>query len=157
MIGVIKTFKQPLKLQIFQLLMILSSWWSSEPLMTLASGDQLLSRCFWWRQLLMIFRTTCLHNFLSSEPLFFRCYKLPSCWFHCSHLFFHNLCLIKTLKILSMVSYTWTNISISNWHFLIPCYHQNSKGNGNVKHILCDKSPPFWWWQTLVFKMFNCC
>jgi len=33
-----------------------------------------------------------------------------------------------------MVMYTWTNISISNWQFLIPCYHQNSKGN--VKHIL---------------------
>jgi len=33
-----------------------------------------------------------------------------------------------------MVLHTWTNISISNWQFLIPCYHQNS--NGNVKHIL---------------------
>jgi len=33
-----------------------------------------------------------------------------------------------------MVLHTWTNISISNWQFLIPCYHQNSKGN--VKHIL---------------------
>ena len=31
------------------------------------------------------------------------------------------------LKFLSMVLYTWTNISISNWQFLIPCYHQNSK------------------------------
>jgi len=23
-----------------------------------------------------------------------------------------------------------------------------------VKHILFQQSPPFWWWQTLVFKMF---
>jgi len=33
-----------------------------------------------------------------------------------------------------MVLHTWTNISICNCHSLIPCYHQNSKGN--VKHIL---------------------
>jgi len=26
-----------------------------------------------------------------------------------------------------MVLHTWTNISISNWQFLIPCYHQNSQ------------------------------
>jgi len=26
-----------------------------------------------------------------------------------------------------MVQYTWTNISISNWQFLIPCYHENSQ------------------------------
>jgi len=56
---------------------------------------------------------------------------------------------------LSLVLHTWTNIRIFNWQFLIPCYHQNSKGN--VKHILFQQSPPFWWWQTLVFKMFNCC
>ena len=30
-------------------------------------------------------------------------------------------------KFLSMVLHTWTNISISNWQFLIPCYHQNSQ------------------------------
>jgi len=83
-------------------------------------------RCFWWRQ---HFR-----NILSSEPLFFICFKLPSCWFHCSHLFFQNLSFKRDTKFFSMVLHTWTNISISNWQFLIPCYHQNSKGN--VKHIL---------------------
>jgi len=35
--------------------------------------------------------------------------------------------LLNRLKILSMVLYTWTNISISNWQYLIPCYHQNSQ------------------------------
>jgi len=33
-----------------------------------------------------------------------------------------------------MVLHTWTNISISNWQFLIPCYDQNLKVY--VKHIL---------------------
>jgi len=46
--------------------------------------------CFWWRQLLQ--------NRLSSEPLFFRCFKHPSWWFHCSHLFFQNLCFKETLN-----------------------------------------------------------
>jgi len=32
-------------------------------------------------------------------------------------------------------------LGISNRRFLIPCYHQNSKGN--VKHILFQQSPPF--------------
>ena len=42
-----------------------------------------------------------------------------------------------------MVLQTWTNISISNWQFLIPCYHQNSKGH--VKHILFNSImvPPY--------------
>jgi len=41
--------------------------------------------------------------------------------------------LMRHFKFLSMILHTWTNISISNWHILIPCYHQNSKDN--VKHI----------------------
>ena len=56
-------------------------------------------RCFWWRQLLVTsFWRECfwwrqLQDHLSSEPLFFSCFKFPSCWFHCSDLFFQNLCL----------------------------------------------------------------
>jgi hypothetical protein len=38
-----------------------------------------------------------------------------------------------------MVLYTWTNISLSNWQFLIPCYHQNSQ-RFIVKHILFQHS-----------------
>ena len=37
-----------------------------------------------------------------------------------------------------MVLHTWTNISISSWKFLIPCYHQNFKVY--VKHILFQHS-----------------
>ena len=87
--------------------------------------------CFWWKVLLM---TSSLQEHLSSEPLFFRHFKLLSCWFHYSHLFFQNLCFKETLNFLSMVLHTWTNISISNWQFLILCYHQNSRVY--VKHIL---------------------
>jgi len=47
-------------------------------------------------------------------------------------------------------------LSISNWQFLIPCYHQNLKGDF-AKHPLFQQSPPFWWWQTQVFKKINCC
>jgi len=36
--------------------------------------------------------------------------------------------------------YTWTNISISNWKFLIPCYHQNSQ-EVVFKHILFQQNP----------------
>ena len=39
MLGVIKPFEQPLKLQFSQLLMICISWWSSDLLMKTASGD----------------------------------------------------------------------------------------------------------------------
>jgi len=95
--------------------------------------------CFWWRQLLMIFRTPCLQNLFSSNASLQ--HKLPFCRFHCSHLFFRTYAWIKETKFLSMVLHTWTNISISNWQFLIPCYHQNSKGN--VKHILFQQCSPF--------------
>jgi len=61
----------------------------------------------------------------SSRALLFRCFKLPFCWFLCSLLLFQNLIMIS--NVLSMVLYTWKKISISNWQFLIPCYHQNSK------------------------------
>ena len=112
------------KILSFQLLMIFISWWSSEPLMTSASSEQLLRRCFWWRQLLQ--------NLFSSDASLQ--YKLPFCRYHCSHLFFGTYTFQDT-EFLSMVLHTWTNISISNWHFfLIPYYYQNLKGN--VKHIL---------------------
>ena len=94
--------------------MIFNFWWSSELLMKSASSDLASDEV-----LLMTSASDVLHNHFSSEPLFFRRFKLPSCWFHCCHLLFLH---------------TWTNISISNWQFLIPCYHQNLKGN--VKHIL---------------------
>ena len=96
--------------------------------MTSASDVQLLMRVILMTSASepLVFRTSFLQNaFLQ--------HKLPFCRFHCSHLFFSTYA-FKDTKFLSMVLYTWTNISISNWQFLIPCYHQNSKGN--VKHIL---------------------
>jgi len=67
MLGMIKSFEQPLKLQVSHLLMNFSFWGS----------------CFWW---------TCFWlHLISSGALFFRCIKLPSCWFHYSHLFFQYL------------------------------------------------------------------
>jgi len=117
MIGVIKSsFEQHLKF------LILSAF-----------GDQLLMM----RVLLMtsassgplVFRTSFLQNLFSSDAS--------------SFLFVDSIALIcsskpilefKDTKFLSMVLHTWTNIIISNWQFLIPCYHQNSKGN--VIHIL---------------------
>jgi len=111
MIGVIKSsFEQHLK--------FVSLSASSE----LASDEESVSDdvSFFW--------TSCLQNF-----------KLPSCWFYCSNLFFSSCALTGTLKFLSMVLHTWTNINISNWQFLIPCYHQNSKGNLKHKHLK-------WWW-----------
>ena len=130
MLGVFKSFKQPLKLQFSQLLMIFSSWWSSDLLMKTVSGD--------------------LQNLFSSDASSFL--LVHSISFICSS---KTYALKRDTKFFSMVLHTWTNISISNWQFLIPCYHQNLKDN--VKHILFQQSPPFWWWQTLVFKIFNCC
>jgi len=53
--------------------------------------------------------------------IFFRCFKLQY-KFLCS-----LTCSIRTSmnKTLIMVLYTWTKFSITNWQFLIPCYHQN--------------------------------
>ena len=110
-----------------------SFWWSSEPLMTLASGDL---------QNLFSSEASLQHKLLFVDSIALICSSEP-------------MLLKRHFKFLSMVLHTWTNISIPNWHFLIPCYHQNSKGNG--KHILFQQSPSFWWWQTLVLKMFNCC
>jgi len=137
MIGLIKTtFDTNLKLPVFQLLMIFRT------------SDNV---SFWWttseKVLLMIFKTTFLQMlpcntsfhfvdaiavFCSSEPMYFK--TLNFCPWSC------------TLE--QILAYPIDT-------FLIPCYHQNLKGN--VKHILFQQSPPFWWWQTLVFKMFNCC
>ena len=95
-------------------------------------------------QLLMIFRTFDDVSFRwSSEHLVLRTSFLQMLYWYSSFLFVDSIALIcssepmfylKTLKFLSIVLHTWTNISISSWHFLIPCHHQNSKGN--VKHIL---------------------
>ena len=67
-----------------------------------------------------------LQNLFSSYA--FLQHKLLFCRFHCSLFFLpkpmHDF---KDTRILSMVMHAWTNINISNWHFLIPCYHQNSK------------------------------
>jgi len=111
---------------VFQLLMIFSFWWSSD-----ASDDVRL----WWLASEerasddVSFRTTCLQNLFSSVASSFL--LVDSIALICS---FRTYALIKTLKILSMVLRTWTNISIFNWQFLTPSYHQNLKGN--VKHIL---------------------
>ena len=93
-----------------KLLVIFTFWWR-----------QLLVRVLLMRVLLMIIRTSFVHNLSCNTSFLF-------VKFIALHLFFQNLCLIlKTLIFLSMVLHTWTNISISNWHILIPCYHQNSK------------------------------
>jgi len=75
-----------------QLLVIFSLWWT----------------CFWWHVITL--RALCLQEQFSSDA-----FKLPFCWFLCSLLFFQNLIMIS--NIFSMVLYTWTNISISNWQF----------------------------------------
>ena len=110
---------------------------------SLSASDDLQN--LWWRQLLVTAsEEVLLMTSTSLELLVFRTsflqHKHPSCWFHCSHFFFQNLCLIQRHKILSMVLHTWTNISISDWQFLIPCYHKNLKGN--VKHILFQQRKP---------------
>ena len=148
MIGVIKTtFVTNLTLPVFQLLMIFSSWWSSEPLMTSTSGEQLMRRCFWWRQLLMIFITT----FLQMLPCNTSFHFVDDIALFCSS----ELMYFKTLNFCLWSCTLEQILSYPIDTFLIPCYHKNLKGN--VKHILFQQSAPFWWWQTLVFKMFNCC
>jgi len=121
MLGVIKSFEHPLKLQFSQLLMIFISsdvncfWWS----------------CFWWGVFddVSTSGALCLQNLFSSDASSFL--LVDSIALICSS---RTYALKRDTKFLSMVLHTWTNISISNWQFLIPCYHQNSKGN--VKHIL---------------------
>jgi len=114
----------------------LSFWWSSAPddlqifWWKLLMVILLLMKCFWWRQ---YFRST-----LSSEPLFFRCFKLPTCWFHCNHLFFQNLCFKVTLNFCLWSCILEQILAYPIDNFLIHCYHQNSKGN--VKHILFQQS-----------------
>jgi len=111
--------------------MIFSFWWSSEPLMTSASGEQLLRRVL-------------LMASASSEPLVFRTSFLQTLQASFFVEFIVLICSsrtytwIKDTKFLSMVLHTWTNISISNWHILIPCYHQNSKVS--VKHTLFQQN-----------------
>jgi len=95
MLDEIKSFEQPFEALILSLLMIFSSWWK------LLLVILLLIRCFIWRQ---HFRST-----LSLEPLFFRCFKLPSCWFHCSRLFFQN---ITRYQIFCLWSYTLEQILV---------------------------------------------
>jgi len=61
-----------------------------------------------------------------------------------------------------MVLYTWTNISNSNWQFLIPCYDQNSL-RFIVKHILFQHIIASWAfhsilgqiWCTLYLSLFG--
>jgi len=94
------------------------SWWTS------ASGDLASDEMLLTNLLLM--------TSLLQEHLYFRCTFLQM--LQVSFLLIPLLSFVlpepyKDIKFLSMVLYTWTNISISNWQFLIPCYHQNSKGN----------------------------
>jgi hypothetical protein len=115
-----------------------SFWWSSafDDLQNLWWRQLLVysfwGGCFWWRQLLMIFRTFVFRtSFLQTLPCNSSFLFVDSIALICSS---RTYAWIIDTKFLSMVLHTWTNISISDWHFLIPCYHQNSKGN--VKHIL---------------------
>ena len=104
-----------------------SFWWSSEPLMMSASGEHLLRRVLLMTSassVPLVFRTSFLQTLQASffvESIALICSSRTYTW-------------IKDTKFFSMVLHAWTNISISNWHILIPCYHQNSKGN--VKHTL---------------------
>ena len=59
-------------------------------------------------------------NVITSGAVLFRRFKLPFYWFLCSLLFFQNLIMI--LKFCLWSCTLWTNISISNWQFLVPCY-----------------------------------
>jgi len=95
-------------------LMSCSFWWSS-------AFDELTSDEL---QLLMNSLLMTRHHFRSAlssraiwlqEQFFSDAFKLPFCWLLCSLLFFQNLLIIS--KILSMVLYTWTDISKSNWQF----------------------------------------
>jgi len=90
---------------------------------------------FWWRY---HFRST-----LSSWALVFRSTSSDALSFLFLG-FFALFCSFRTFvryKILSMVLYTWTNISNTNCQFLIPCYHQNSL-RFIVKHILFQQARP---------------
>ena len=90
-------FWQNLKLPVFQLLIIFSFWWSSEPLMTSASGRQLLMRMLLMRVFLMMSTSGDLQNLFSSDA--FLQLKLPFCRFTCSHLFFITYALFKDTQI----------------------------------------------------------
>ena len=81
--------------------------------------------CFWWRQLLQ--------NLFSSDASSFL--LVDSIALICSFRTLFNL----DTEIFCLWSCTHEQIfSISNWQFLIPCYHQNLKGN--VKHILFQQA-----------------
>jgi len=119
-------------------------------LMTSASGGQLLMRVLLMRLFLMIFITSFLQMHSSSDA--FLQHKLPFCKFHCSSFILLEPTLaLETLKFLSMVLQTWTNISISNWHFLIPCYHQNSKWHCQT-HFVPTNSPFLMMTNTCILK-----
>ena len=93
--------------------------WSTSASSDLASDEVLLTN--------LLLMTSSLQ-----EHLYFRCIFLQM--LQASFLLILLLSFVllepyKDIKNLSMVLYTRTNISISNWQFLILCYHQNSKGN----------------------------
>jgi len=98
------------------LLMNFSLWWSS-------AYDELAYDELAYDDVITSWALCLQEHFWLQEQFSSDAFKLPFCLFLCSLLFFQNLLMIS--KILSMFLYTWTNISISNWQFLIPCYHQN--------------------------------
>ena len=113
----------------FESLRFFISWWTS------ASGDLASDEVLLTNLLLM---TTSLQ-----EHLYFRCTFLQM--LQASFLLIPLLSFVlpkpyNDIKFLSMVLYTWTNISISNWQFLIPCYHQNSKEV--VLNTFCSNNLP---------------
>jgi len=116
---------------------------ASDDTLQLLVRQLLMTFSFWWRR---YFRSTSLQERFTSDALSF--IYLDFFALFCSFRIFVRY------KILSMVLYTWTNISNTNCQFLIPCYHQNSL-RFIVKHILFQQSPPFWWWQTIVFKTWS--
>jgi len=138
MLGVIKSFEQPLKFQFFQLLMIFSSWWSSYAL---------TKNCFWYvasdevlLMNLLLMMTSSLQEHLSSKPLFFRYFKLPSCWFHCSLLFLQNLIRYQNFCLWSYTLEQILAYPIDNFKYLIII----KTLKGNVKYILFQQSLLLW-------------
>ena len=123
MLDEIKSFEQP-----FEALILIASD-DLQLLMKTASGDLASDEVLLMTSALQehfVFRTSFLQMLQTSFLL------IPLLSFVLSEY------ALKILKIdttfLSLVLHTWTNINISNWQFLILCYHQNSKGN--VKYIL---------------------
>jgi len=101
--------KHPMPSNLFELT-VASLFWSSAMLDVLNNLWSFNSLIFWWTStsgdlasddvplMNLLLMTSSLQEHLTSGALFFRCFKLPSSWFHYSHLFFQNLYFKETLN-----------------------------------------------------------